>query len=92
MSNRVTDSIIRTLKNEGPFYLSESSGMLVDYYKNIGIIFKIPVVYYESKPYGIVDLLKDRPNPLGDGSVLDTLVRAANKWYASKNFEESYYG
>lgn len=95
MSNKVVDSIIQTLKNEGPFYLSEPSSMLVDYYKNIGTIFKIIVVYYKRKPYNIVDLLEDRPNPLGDGSVLDTLVKSANKWYASKNFrdfEKMYYG
>lgn len=95
MSNKVADSIIQTLKNEGPFYLSEPNGMLVDYYKNIGTIFKIIVVYYERKPYNIVDLLEDRPNPLGDGSVLDTLVKSANKWHASKNFEDfekMYYG
>lgn len=92
MNNRVTDSIIRTLRSEGPFYLSEPSVMLVDYYKNMGIIFKIPVVYYNSKPYGIVNLLKGIPYPLGDGSILDTLVRTANEWYASKNFEEAYYG
>ena len=92
MSNKVVDSIIQTLKNEGPFYLSEPSNMLVDYYKNIGIIFKIPVVYYERKPYNIVNLLEDRPMPLGDDSVLDTLVRRANEWYTSKGFEEIYYG
>jgi len=95
MSNKVANSIIQTLKNEGSFYLSEPSGMLVDYYKNIGTIFKIVVVYYERKPYNIVDLLEDRPNPLGDGSVLDTLVKSANKWYTSKNFEDfekMYYG
>lgn len=95
MSNKVADSIIQTLKNEGPFYLSEPNGMLVDYYKNIGTIFKIIVVYHERKPYNIVDLLEDRPNPLGDDSVLDTLVKSANKWYASKNFEDfekMYYG
>ena len=92
MSNKVADSIIQTLKNEGPFYLSEPNGMLVDYYKNIGTIFKIIVVYYEHKPYNIVDLLEDRPSPIGDGSILDTLVKSANKWYVSKNFEEVYYG
>lgn len=92
MSNKVADSIIQTLKNEGPFYLSEPNSMLVDYYKNIGTIFKIIVVYYEHKPYSIVNLLEDRPYPLGDGSVLDTLVRSANKWHASKSFEEVYYG
>lgn len=92
MSNKVADSIIQTLKNEGPFYLSKPSGMLVDYYKNISIIFKIPVVYYKSKAYGIINLLKNRPYPLGDDIVLDTLVRTANEWYASKNFEETYYG
>lgn len=95
MSNKVADSIIQTLRNEGPFYLSEPSSMLVDYYKNIGIIFKISIVYYKNKIYGIVNLLEDRPRPLGDGSVLDTLVKSANKWYASKNFEDfekMYYG
>ena len=58
MSNKVADSIIQTLKNEGPFYLSEPSSMLVDYYKNIGTIFKIIVVYYKRKPYNIDKKIK----------------------------------
>ena len=92
MSNKVADSITLTLKNEGPFYLSEPNLMLVDYYKNIGIIFKIPVVYYKNKAYGIVNILKNRLYPLDNDIILDTLIKTANEWYASKNFEETYYG